>query len=72
MSSITDWASGISPAPNTPCNSRKPTICPIVWAIPHSIEATVKPMAATMNSLLRPNRLAAQPTGAVMIAEATM
>ena len=72
MSSITAWLSGTSAAPNTPCNSRKPTICSIVCATPHSIEASVKPAAQTMNSFLRPNRIAVQPSGEVMIAAATM
>ncbi len=72
MSSITAWESGTSAAPNTPCSRRKATICSIVCATPHSIEATVKPAVQTMNSFLRPNRVAIQPSGEVMIAAATM
>ena len=41
-------------------------------AAPHSIEATVKPTTQAMNRFLRPKRAASQPTGAVMIAAATM
>ena len=44
----------------------------MLCAIPHSIEATVKPAAQTMNSFLRPKRIAIQPSGEVMIAAATM
>ena len=38
----------------------------------HSSEAAVKPAAQITNSVLRPNRSASQPIGAVMIAAATM
>ena len=41
-------------------------------ATPHSIEATVNPAVQTMNSFLRPKRVAIQPSGEVMIAAATM
>ena len=72
MSSMTACASGTSAAPNTPCRSLKPTICSIDCAIPHSIEAKVKPAAQATNSRLRPKRSAGQPIGGVMIADATM
>ena len=44
----------------------------MLWAIPHNIEATVKPAVQTMNSRLRPKRDAIQPSGEVMIAAATI
>ncbi len=72
MSSITAWLSGTSAAPNTPCSRRKATICSMVWAIPQSMEATVKPAVQMMNSFLRPMRSAVQPSGEVMIAAATI
>ena len=72
MSSITVCESGTSAAPNMPCSRRNATICSMLWAAPHSIEATVKPAAQTMNSFLRPNLVAVQPRGEVMIAAATI
>ena len=72
MSSITAWLSGTSAAPKTPCSRRNATICSMVWAMPHSIEAAVKPAAQTTNSFLRPKRIAPQPSGEVMIAAATI
>ena len=72
MSSIVACDSGTSAAPNTPCNSRNSTICSSDCATPHSMDATVKPTRQVMNRFLRPNRAASQPTGAVMIAAATM
>ena len=41
------------------------------WAIPHSIEASVKPVTQVSSKVLMPNRLASQPTGAVITAAAT-
>ena len=41
-------------------------------ASPQNTEATVKPAEQMMKMRLRPNRLAIHPTGAVMIAAATM
>jgi len=41
-------------------------------ASPHSTEAMVKPPEHRMKMRLRPKRLAIHPTGAVMIAAATM
>src|SRR3954469_12476796 len=41
-------------------------------ATPHSTDAIVKPPEQMMKMRLRPNRLAPQPTGAVMMAAATM
>ena len=70
MSSMVDCDSGTRAAPNTPCSSRKTTICGSDCAAPHSIEATVKPIRQVRNSRLRPKRKAIQPTGAVMIAAA--
>ena len=72
MSSIVAWLSGTSAAPNTPCSRRKSTISVSDCATPHSIEATVKPTRQVMNRFLRPKRAASQPTGAVMMAAATM
>jgi hypothetical protein len=40
--------------------------------MPHSAEASVKPMIDTRNSGLRPKRSASQPVSGVMIAAATM
>ena len=62
--------SGPRAAPNTPCITRKATIWSSDWAAPQAIEARVKPIRLPMNSRLRPNRCASQPTGAVMMAEA--
>ena len=72
MSIIVDCDSGTSAAPNTPCSSRKTTICVSDCAAPHIIEATVKPTRQVMNRYFRPNRDASHPTGAVMIAAAVM
>ena len=43
----------------------------MLWAMPHSIEAAVKPATQTMRSFLMPNRAASHPTGAVITAAAT-
>ena len=59
-------------APNTPCSSRNSTIWLMSCATPHITDAMVKPAEQMMKMRLRPNRLAIQPTGAVMIAAATM
>ena len=72
MSNITACDSGTSEAPNTPCSSRKSTICGSDCARPQATEAMVKPATATMNSRVRPKRVAKNPVGAVMIAAATM
>ena len=69
---MTACDSGTSEAPNTPCSSRNSTIWVMSWASPHITEATVKPAEQMMKVRLRPKRLAIQPTGAVMIAAATM
>ncbi len=69
---MTACDSGTSAAPNTPCIRRNSTIWSMSCASPHSTEAMVKPAEQTMKVRLRPNRLAIQPTGAVMIAAATM
>ena len=69
---MVDCDSGTSAAPNTPCNSRNSTICSNDCATPHSMDATVNPTRQETNRVLRPNRVASQPTGAVMIAAATM
>ena len=71
MSSITDCDSGTSAAPNMPCSRRNSTISSMFWAMPHSMEATVKPVTQIISSFLMPKRLASQPTGAVMTAAAT-
>ena len=70
MSSIVACDSGARPAPNIPCKRRQPTSCGKVCAAPHSIEAQTNPTMQVMNSRLRPNRCAIQPTGAVQIAAA--
>jgi len=70
MSSMVACDSGASAAPNMPCSRRKPTSCSSDCAAPHIIDVTVKPAMQMMNSFLRPNRTAIQPTGAVMIAAA--
>ena len=72
LSSSTAWESGTSAAPNTPCTRRKATISGSEVAMPHSIEATVKPATDHANSRLRPKRAARNPAGGVMIAAATM
>ena len=59
-------------SPNKPCNTRNSTISTRDCAMPHSMEATVKPATATRNRRLRPNRPARKPVGGVMIAAATM
>ena len=69
---MTACDSGTSAAPNTPCSRRNSTIWLMSCASPHSTEATVKPAEQMMKMRLRPKRLATQPTGAVMIAAATM
>ena len=69
---MTACDSGTSAAPNTPCSRRNSTIWLMSCARPHSTEAKVKPAEQTMKMFLRPNRLAIQPTGAVMIAAATI
>ena len=71
MPSITDCASGTSAAPNVPCSRRNSTISSMFWAMPHSMEASVKPVTQISSSSLMPKRLASQPTGAVMTAAAT-
>ncbi len=55
-----------------PCISLNSTICVRVSATPHNMDAIVKPTRQTMNSGLRPKRADIQPTGAVMMAAATM
>ncbi len=69
---MTACDSGTSAAPNTPCNRRNSTIWLMSWARPHSTDAKVNPPEHTMKMRLRPKRLATQPTGAVMMAAATM
>ena len=64
--------SGTRAAPNTPCSTRNSTICGSVCAMPHSIEATVKPATETRNSRFSPNRPERNPVGGVMMAAATM
>ena len=56
MLSSTVCDSGTSAAPNRPCKTRNSTICTSDWAMPHSIEATVKPATETRNRRLSPNR----------------
>ena len=46
-----------------PCRIRNSTICASDCAMPHSIDATVKPATATRNRRLRPNRPARKPVG---------
>ena len=70
MSSIVACDSGTSAAPKNPCSRRNATICSIEAAMPQSIDAIVKPATETRNTFFRPNRLASQPEGAVMIAAA--
>jgi hypothetical protein len=64
--------SGTSPAPNAPCSKRNITIWSRLLASPQSTEANVKPARQAMNNVLRPKRADSQPTGAVMIAAATI
>ena len=54
-----------------PCSTRNSTISSMFWAMPHSMEATVKPVTQISSSFLMPKRVASQPTGAVMTAAAT-
>src|ERR1700744_1756756 len=70
MSSMVACDSGAIAAPHIPCNSRNATNCSSDCAAPHIMEAMVNPATQVMNSFLRPNRPAIQPTGAVMIAAA--
>ena len=72
MSSTTACDSGISAAPHRPCNNRNNTISARLLAMPHSIEATVKPAIETRNISLRPMRVDSQPESGVMIAAAMM
>ena len=58
--------------PHMPCSRRNATICAMVCDSAQSSDAKVKPAAQMMKMRLRPKRLAIQPTGAVMIAAATM
>ncbi len=69
---MTACDSGTSAAPNTPCSKRNSTIWLMSCARPHNTEAMVKPPEQMMKMRLRPKRLAIQPTGAVMIAAATI
>ncbi len=69
---MTACDSGTSAAPNTPWSRRNNTIWLMSCASPHITEATVNPAEQMMKVRLRPKRLAIQPTGAVMIAAATM
>jgi hypothetical protein len=66
------WLRGDSAAPNTPCSSRKMIIWSSVCAAPHIIEVMVNPARLTSATFFRPKRDASQPTGAVMIAAATI
>ena len=72
MSSRTAWDNGISAAPNRPCSRRNSTISTRLPAIPHSIDATVKPMIETISTIFRPIRSVRKPVSGVMIVEATM
>ena len=72
MSNNTACDSGTRAAPNMPCTMRNITIWLSVCAMPHSTEATVKPITDVTNKRVRPKRAARNPTGAVMIAAATM
>ena len=54
-----------------PWTTRNTTISSMLWAMPHSMEATVKPATQVDSSFLMPKRAASQPTGAVMTAAAT-
>ena len=71
-SSSSDCEIGTSDAPNTPCRMRNSTISPMPVAIPHSSEATVKPLTAMISRRRRPSRPASQPVTGVRIAAATM
>ena len=72
MSIIVVCDKGTSAAPNTPCNSRKTTICVSDCAAPHIMDVTVKPIRQVINRYFRPNLDASHPTGAVMIAAAVI
>src|SRR5258708_30393108 len=67
MLSSTDCESGTSAAPNVPCSTGNNTICTRDCAIPHSMDAAVKPAMQTKKSRLSPNRPARKPVGGVMI-----
>jgi hypothetical protein len=67
-----DCESGINAAPAAPCSRRKSTSWVRSCERPHNTEATVNVAVQVTNSRLRPKRAAIQPTGAVMIAAATM
>ncbi len=72
MFSMVVCDSGTSAAPNTPCSSRNATISGSDPAMPHSIDATVKPTIEIRYRFFSPNRADSQPTGAVMIAAAVI
>ncbi len=68
----TVWLSGTSEAPKTPCSVRKSTISTRLFAMPQSIEVTMKPVTEVMNSSRSPMRSDSQPVTGVMIAAATI
>ena len=68
---MTDWPSGIRPAPHSPCSRRKPTISGNDVAMPHSTEAIVKPMTEMMYSRFRPKRSDRKLVSATPMAAAT-
>ena len=61
MLSSTDCESGTSAAPNAPCRIRNSTICTSDCAMPHSIEATVKPATEARKRRFSPKRAGEEP-----------
>lgn len=72
MSIITVWLSGFMNAAAMPCRMRKATICGMLSASPHSIEAATKPAIAQRNRLREPIRSDSQPVTGIATAAATM
>ncbi len=72
MSSITACDRGPSAAPNAPCSRRNRIICSSDCANPHIIEVTVKPVRLIIRKFFFPKRAAIHPTGAAMMAAATI
>ena len=72
MSIKTICAMGTKAAPNTPCSSRAATICASEFAMPHSMDARVKPPMDASSMLFCPKRSTSQPVSGVAMAAATM
>ncbi len=72
VSSMKLWLSAGMKAPATPWSARNSTISSRFCAMPHSIEAAMKPATERMNSRRPPTRSASQPVTGMATAEATI